>query len=131
MYVVDYVRRKRTRVNGSSKRANGPFHAQFVAAIVAAISSMPVAECANEIAVCGAAGQPDQRIIVVRLNGILIVAISMFAIGMITGWRLAKPEVKVQRTVLTQSPATYKWWWAQERFAPLGDREHGAWIERG
>ena len=131
MHVADYFSRKRSRVNGSSKWPTGPFNAQFVAAIVAAMSSMPVAECANEIAVCGAAGQPDQRIIVVGLNGILIVAISMFAIGMITGWRLAKPEVKDQRTVLTQSPATYKWWWAQARFAPLEDREHGAWIERG
>ena len=32
------------------------------------------------------------------------------------------------RSVETMSQVTYKWWWQQPKFQPLGARDHGAWA---
>ena len=33
------------------------------------------------------------------------------------------------RTVMCQSPATYKWWWAKPEFRALHGRDHGCWTD--
>ena len=39
-----------------------------------------------------------------------------------------EPDLESQ-TVMCQSPATYKWWWAKPEFRALHTRDHGCWTD--
>ena len=92
---------------------------------------------------------------VIALLIILVVLIVVIAIGSISvrsGWKIARwteslpspPPASVGATsqtptlaatvvtknMMTQSPTTYKWWWAKSEFRVLHDRQHGGWQDR-
>jgi len=84
----------------------------------------------------------------------LLVIILMLAGMIVLGWKIlrelragtgATPSVAAEvlprkpagarepdlesRTVMCQSPATYKWWWAKPEFRALHARDHGCWAD--
>jgi hypothetical protein len=76
----------------------------------------------------------------------LLVIILMLACMILLGWKIlrelqavaaATPSVLSEherrrtesRTVMCQSPATYKWWCTRPEFRALHARDHGCWID--
>ena len=90
----------------------------------------------------------DPTVVYYMLVALLVAVVLAFISGMlchhVIGSRFHVTEVKVShqnavppsvivhgRTVSVQSPVTYLWHRNQPRFQPLGERNHGVWVESG